>query len=73
MWLSADAGANNSKYHHGNAQAVLVKAGCWCLCSRGTAARPPRPMIIRTPVSAMTRVQMLCKIMKEKLVKPIAQ
>lgn len=30
-----DAGAKNSKHHHGKAYSVLVKSGCWCLCPRG--------------------------------------
>jgi hypothetical protein len=33
--VQVDAGAKNSERHHGNAYGVLVKAGCWCLCSRG--------------------------------------
>ena len=33
--VQVDAGAKNSKRHHGNAYGVLVKAGCCCLCSRG--------------------------------------
>ena len=31
--VQVDAGTKNSKCHHGNAYAVLVKACCWRLCS----------------------------------------
>ena len=33
--VQIEAGAKNSKHHHGNAYCILVKAGCWSLCSRG--------------------------------------
>ncbi|SRR5258708_28183983 len=35
--VEVDAGAKNSKHHHGNAYGVLVKASCWSLCSCGNS------------------------------------
>ena len=35
--VEVDAGAKDSERHHRNAYGVLVKAGGWCLCSRGNS------------------------------------
>jgi hypothetical protein len=35
--VQVDAGAKDSKRHHGNAYGILVKAGCRRLCSRGNS------------------------------------
>jgi len=41
--VQVDAGAKNSKQHHGKAYCILVKAGCWSLCSRGNYGESSKP------------------------------